>query len=221
MNYLTICQRVHDTVGFQGQFTSVLTGGYQAVITQAVKDSYEDIQRYRKEWQWLKNHRDVNVSDLKSEYTLEELWGAGFTQDLASYRYINWYDTSGPTVRKFRLIPVEYDNFILMTFSEPHEPRLYSVRPWDKALLISPVDANYTLDLHYVQTLDQLVNNTDEPQIPLRHQQAIIYGAIMKVSTYTGDPTLYDTYSVKYAEELGQLMREENPARSVTKRPIA
>ena len=217
MNYLTICQRVHDIVGFQGQFTSVQATGYQAVVTQAVKDSYEDVQRYRAEWNWLKASKDINVSDLADVYTLEDLWGAGFTPDLAAYRYINWYDGT----RKFRLREIHYDRFILMDFPEPHQPRLYTVRPWDKALLISPVDQVYTLDLNYTLTLDQLVNNTDEPKIPLRHQQAIVYAAVMKVSTYTGDPTLYDTYSVKYAEEMGQLMREENPARWVTKRPIA
>ena len=39
MNYLQICQRVHDIAGFQGQFTSVQVTVYQAVGTTAVKDA--------------------------------------------------------------------------------------------------------------------------------------------------------------------------------------
>jgi hypothetical protein len=218
MNYLQICQRVHDIAGFQGQFNTVQTSGYQAVITTSVKDAYEDVQRYRPEWNYLKTHRDINVSDASDEYLLTDLWTLGETPDLAAYRHINWYDPA--TDRAFRLIEVPYDNFILMKFPEPHQPRLYSVRPWDKALLISPVDQVYTLDLHYTKALHQLVNNTDEPLVPVRHRQIIIYGALMKISTYTGNPTLFDTYSIKYAESMGQLMREENPARRVTKRPV-
>lgn len=219
MNYLSICQRVHEIAGFQGQFTSVQVTGYQAVVTQSVKDSYEDVQRYRPEWDYMKTHRDINVSDASVSYTLEDLW-ASETPDLAEYRYINWYDP-GPGDRKFRLIEVPYDAFILLKFPEPHDPRLYAVQPWDRTLLISPVDGVYTLDLHYTRTLHELVNNTDEPLVPLRHRQVIVYGALMKLSTFIGNPTLYDTYSVKYAEELGQLLREENPVLTVRKRPVA
>jgi hypothetical protein len=218
MNYLAICQRVHEIAGFQGQFNTVETTGYQSVITQAVKDAYEDVQRYRPEWNYLKTRRNINISEASDEYTLGELWTAGETPDLAAYRHINWYNPD--TDRSMRLLEVPYDDFVLMQFSKPGEPRLFSIRPWDKALLISPVDQVYTLDLHYTKTLHQLVNNTDEPLVPLRHRQTIVYGALMKVSTYTGNPTLYDTYALKYAEEMGQLMREENPARRVTKRPV-
>lgn len=219
MQYLTICQRVHDLIGYQGQFTSVQATGYQATITRAVQDAYEDIQRYRVDWQWLKNVRNINVSDASDEYTIDELWGAGnLPHDFSSYRYINWTKDN----RTRRLIEVPYDAYMLMDFENfgSYEPRLWSYKPWDKSLLISPVDKVYTLELHYLKTLDRLTNNTDVPLIPERHQQAIIYGAVMKLSTFTGDPTLFDTYSVKYAEELGQLMREENPRKVVTKRPI-
>lgn len=218
MNYLSLCQRVHEIAGFQGQFTSVDVTGYQSVITQAVKDAYEDIQRYRKEWNWLKSTRTINVSDAATEYTIEELW-AGATPDFAEYRFIDYHRARGI----FRLIEVPYDAFVLMDFSSwgNKEPYYWSSRPWDKALLISPVDQVYTLDLHYTKKLDVLKVNTDVPKIPDRHHQLIVYGALMKVSTFMGNPTLYDTYNVKYSEELGQLMREENPAVRVIKRPIA
>jgi len=219
MNYLAICQRVHEIAGFQGNFPDVNTAGYQAVITQSVKDAYEDIQRYRPEWNYLKARRNINVSDAADVYSLTDLWGGLVASDLADYRHINWFNPD--TDRSMRLIEVDYDSFVLMQFSEPHEPRLYSVRPWDKALLISPVDQVYTLDLHYTKTLHELVNNTDEPLIPSRHHQLIVYGALMKVSTFVGNPTLFDTYSMKYAEEMGQLMRESNPAKAVRKRPVA
>ena len=220
MNYLSICQRVHEIAGFQGQFNTVDTTGYQAVITQAVQDAYEDIQRYRPEWQFTKLRRDVNVSDAATEYPLDELWGTTETSDLASYRYINWYDSAKS--RNHRLIEINYDTWQFQkTDRNPGEPRAWAMRPWDKALLITPVDKVYTLTIHYVRDLDELTQNTSVPLIPQRHHQLIVYGALLKVSTFIGNPTLFDTYSLKYAEEMGQLMREENPARVVTKRPIA
>lgn len=218
MQFLTICQRVHDLVGYQGQFTSVQATGYQATLVQAVKDAYEDVQRYRVDWNYLKSRRDINVSDAAMEYTIAELWGTD-TPDFSSYRYIN-YDNGR---RKVRLMEVTYDAYVLMDFSNWNnkEPRVWSYKPWDKSLLISPVDKVYTLDLHYLKKLHQMTSNTDVPIIPDRHHQILVYGAVMKLATFTGDSTLFDTYSVKYAEELGQLMREENPAKRVSKRPIA
>lgn len=214
MNFLQICQRVNEIVGFQGSVKSVTPTGYQSVLVTAVKDTYEDIQRYRPDWEWLKSSRSINVSNAKQQYTLTELW-AGDTVDLIEYRYIV-YD-----YRRMMFIP--YDEFVLRDFTNytPTDPKMFTVEPASKDLIIQPIDQLYTLQLHYTKQPDELTINTDVPVIPLRHHQLIVYGAIMKLSTFVGNPTLYDTYSVKYAEALGQLMREENPAKIIRKRPIA
>jgi hypothetical protein len=214
MDYLTICQRVNDAVGFQSSITSVDAVGYQATLTQAVKDAYDDVQRYRTDWEFSKRHRSVNVSELSSSYTLTELW-SGDTVDLSQWQYIN-YD--------YKRIPqMDYDSFVLQDFTTygASEPRFFAIEPWTKSLLIAPVDQVYTLDVHYLVTLHKLVLNTDVPNVPERHHQLIVYKAIMKLATFVGNITLYDTYALQTAIELGQLMREENPAKAVTKRPIA
>ncbi len=77
------------------------------------------------------------------------------------------------------------------------------------------------MEIHYIRSLDELVANGTIPVLPLRHHQLIIYGAITKLSTFIGNGTLFDTYSMKYAEGMGQLMREENPVKTIRKRPIA
>lgn len=213
MTYLDICRRVNDIVGFQGTINTVDTTGYQSTLTTAVKDAYEDIQRYRKDWDWMKKNRTINIASGTDFYTLEELW-AGETVDLAEYRYIN-YDYK-------RMRELGYDAFELIDWSDwESEPKEYAINPQDKSLLISPVDQVYTLDLYYISTLQELANNGDVPILPARHQQLIVYSAILKLSTFVGNATLYDTYSVKTAEGMGQLMREENPYREIRKRPIA
>lgn len=218
MNYLQICQRVHDIVGFQGQFTGVAATGYQAVLTAAVREAYEDVQRYRAEWNWLKQNRPANVDETKSVYTLAELF-SGQPVDFADYRYINW--TKDSATRARRLQEVDWDTFALMKFTNGDSPRYWTYDPATYDLYLSPLDQLYTIDIFYTLTLDLLTLNTQVPLIPGRHHQIIVYGACMKLATFVGNPTLFDTYSVKYAEELGQLMRETNPAKVVTKRPIA
>jgi len=214
MNYLEIARRTNDVTGFQGVVNSVDTSGYQSTLTAAIKDTYEDIQRYRPDWNWMRMYRQVNVSDAKEYYTLEELW-AGDEVNLAEWLYLN-HDYK-------RLRNIHYDDYMLLDLSTgtPSKPKGFALEPASKNLLITPVDAVYTLDLHYIRTLDKLVKNTDTPVLPARHHQLIVYGAITKLSTFIGNGTLYDTYSMKYAEGMGQLMREENPAKVVRKRPIA
>ena len=220
MTYLQICQRVHDIAGFQGQFTSVQATGYQAILTTAVRDTYQDIQRYRKDWWFMQVNKDISVDETKTRYEISDLFGVGDIP-FGDYQYINWYKTG--TTRRTRLIEVPYHEFQFFSFTDNQskEPRLWTQEPFGKALVISPVDTNYTLDLHYIREIDDLSSNSQEPIIPARFHQALVYGALIKLSTYIGNPTLFDEYSMKYAEIMGQLMREENPAKHVIKRPIA
>jgi hypothetical protein len=212
MTYLELCKRTNSIVGFQGVISSVTATGYQETLTTAVRDAFEDIQRYRSDWDWMKATRDINVGSSSNSYTLTTLW-AGSTVDLSEYRYI-LYDYK--EMREYW-----YDDYQTVEWTNSGKPRYYAVEPNGKDLVISPVDATYTLQLHYMLTLQELSANGDIPRLPLRHHQLIIYMAIMKLSTFIGNATLYDTYSVKAAEGLGQLLREENPGKEIRKRPLA
>ena len=211
MNYLQLCQRVHDIAGFQGQFNSVSATGYQAVIVRAVQDAYEDIQRYRDDWDFLQKRKVVGVGPSQSVYTLADLG----LENLQQYKYVNFNSR--------RMMEMEFETYQLYDFSNwsTHQPHYWS---WEYATMdfyISPVGENYDIEINYIDELDTLSINTDTPRILSRHHQCIVYGALMKVGTYLGKMTLYDMYAIKYAEALGQLMRESNPPKRITKRPIA
>lgn len=210
MNYLQLCQRVHDIAGFQGQFASVDSLGYQAVVARAVEDAYEDIQRYRDDWDFLQAQKDITIGPSQQIYTLSQL-GAS---DLSIWKYINF--------NYRRMQEMTHELWSLQDYSNwsGQEPLYWAWRPSDRALCISPVAENSVCTMYYIRTLHALTLNTSVPIIPERHQQLIVYGALMKMSTYLGNMTLFDTYSIKYAEGLGQLMREANPPKSITKRPI-
>lgn len=213
MNYLDLCKRVNDLVGFQGVVTSTDTTGYQKVLTGSVRDAWEDIQRYRQEWDFMRGHRQVNVGPTANYYTLDTLWGVD-SEDLSQWLHVN-YD-------KDRLIQLSYDTYESMDFGEEsYKPQYYAIDPVTKGLHISPVDAVYTLDVYYIRELQTLVNNSDIPVLPERFHMAIVYGAVVKLSTFVGNATLYDMYSLKYGEIMGQLMREENPPKFIRKRPVA
>jgi len=212
MNYLQMCQRVHDIAGYQGTFNSVDATGYQTVITRAVQDAYEDIQRLRDDWDFLQGERTVSVGPSQNVYTLAELFGTD-TIDLAHWKYVI-YDYR-------RLQEMTWDLYNLTNFANwSGEPHSWAWRPYDRALMLSPVKENSNITIYYIKELDELTLNTSEPTLPKRHHQCIIYGALMKVATYLGNVTLFDMYAQLYAQELNQLMREANPPKSITKRPI-
>jgi len=214
MDFLTICRRVNDAVGFQGTVTSVSATGYQATLTQAVKDAYEDIQRYRPDWEFMKRDKTVSVGSSANEYTLATLWGSD-TPDLATWKYIN-YD--------YKLLrQITYDSYVFqdLTSYTAGKPNYYAIEPYTQSLLITPVDTTYSLDIHYIRDIHLLSENSDTPILPTKFHMAIVYGAIMKLSTFIGNQTLYDTHSANHAMILGQLMRDENPAKTVRKRPVA
>lgn len=214
MNFLTISRRVNDIVGFQGTVSSTSATGYQATLNQAVKDAYEDIQRYRSDWDFRKRHKTINVASTANSYTLASLWGTA-TPDLATWEYIN-YDYK-------RLPQHTYDSYIIQDLSTytAQEPTGFAIEPYTNSLLIYPVDGVYSMDAHYIRKIHELSGNSSVPILPERHHMLIVYGAVMKLSTFVGNQTLYDTYSLAYSQEMGQLLREENPVKRVRKRPVA
>lgn len=214
MNFLDICKRVNNLVGFQGVLTSVSPTGYQAVLVNAVKDAWEDIQRHRVDWDFMRATKSVNVDGSQNYYSLDQLWGTA-EPDLGNWLYVS-YDYQ-------RLMQLSYDAYEGEDFTAwtGHKPYLYAIDPATKGLYISPVDANYTLDIYYTKELQNLTTATQVPWLPERYHQAIVYGAVVKLATFVGNPTLHDTYALKYDQIMGSLMREENPPKFVRKRPVA
>lgn len=66
-------------------------------------------------------------------------------------------------------------------------------------------DANYILHLDYFKQVEELINDTDEPLIPLNNRVILVYGAISEFASLQRDEVTSAIYDRKYKDELKKL----------------
>lgn len=219
MNFIQIARETRKRSGMQGTGpSSVSATGYESAIVAYVQDAWEDIQREREWWRWMRSEIMFLTTAGKKEYTLEEIFGP-------SYRFNRWHkDTLYIKVddKWSKLYFLEYDNFIASTQNQVNEtkPFRYTIRPEDSAIVIESPAEVYTLKVDYQKSIQELENDSDVPEMPSQFHKLIVYGATMKYAEELGRQGKFNSYSVNYTRLLYVLMRNQLPKEYLKMRPI-
>lgn len=221
MTYVELARAVRARMGLQGSGPSDVgsTIPIEQQIVQAVYDTWIDIQNYRTDWRWMRNTDSFETSAGVTVYALSSIFDPG-------YRFRNFHkETFYVTVdnQKQLMRFLNYDTFQQMYNNTDTNNKFYdfTIRPWDNAVVIPPPDAVYTVNFDYQKSNQLLANNSDTPEMPTQHHNLIVYGALEKMGIAILSMEQYDHYSQQYAIEMGQLMREQIPKKTVKTRSIA
>jgi len=215
MNFLQLCQRTHDFSGLQGNFISVnnvKTGTHQALLVEAVKKSWIEIQNFRSDTEFARGVVDVTLEVGKTSYLVTDIFDNA--DDLRYWITDLFIYDNKP------LLFVPYDSWVLQEEAEPNEPYKFSVEPGTNTLLFSPVDAEYVISVHYRSGINKLEDNLDVPTMPSQFHYLIVYGAVMEMAMFLGEMNLYNRYALLYAQMMGQMLRSEGPSRKVRIKPL-
>ena len=216
MNFIELCQKAQKYSGVQGSITStvnVQSGSQEALIIDAVRNAWIDIQNYRSDFKFLRDEVLLQLVQGTTEYSVEDV--LGINPDFSEWKVDRFIYDYSP------LEYVKYDNWVLVEDTTEGEPQRFTVRPSDKALFFNSVDGTYALTLQYYRDVQELTANTDTPILPNRFHYLIVYGAVMDIATSTGDLLNYQRFALKYSQALGQLMRAETPKKKIYLNPIA
>ena len=214
MNYLELCQQVNLYTGFQGTISSVDTSGYQALLVDAVKKSWIDIQNEREDWDFMYTSVSFSTVQGTSEYTTDTIFGTS-TEMLGKWDKLRIVYDYKP------LRYINYKNFVLIEDTTQEEPSYFTIRPSDRAILINTPDDAYTITAYYTKTPQELENNADIPAMPKKHHNVIVYAAVIELAAFVSSAEIYQKNITNYSKSMGQLMRDHVPAREIRKRPIA
>lgn len=214
MNYLQLCQQANLYGGFQGTISSVDSSGYQALLVDAVRKAWAEIQKERSDWDFMYAGVDIPLTAAATVYTPEMIFGSTVAEvgtwdhDLMIYNY-----------NKLKYIP--YKEFLLKEDNNTGEPSYFTENTSDQSLIFNSVDTDYTVTAQYTKTPQLLTNNTDVPQMPPKHHQIIVYAAVLELAAYVSSAEVYQKNQINYSKAMGQLMRDHCPARKIRQRPAA
>jgi hypothetical protein len=229
MNYLEICQRVHRLAQVQGQFGSVVDVGINREIAQIVSDCWVDIQKFRKDWLFMWKELSFVTEVGREYYDMDYLFPVPGTNDLGYFKLVDYrtsmYSKDPDDLKSQPVKFIEYEDF-RHSFRNREagigNPRWWTYHPASYELQLQGTpDKLYTLTSDYYCLPQVLTENVDVPHINSKWHDLIVYKALADFGIAKSIRGLSTSYDTKYAEEIGQLMREQTPARQVAIRGIA
>lgn len=218
--FLQICQDVVRESGISGNGPVTVTATSPVLeyrIIRWVKQAWLDIQEHRDFWPWREVDVDVTLEANKQIYTPDDL----SLTNIARWRLDAAVLSVGTTDMRY-LQGVPY-NFWLknyrVTSDLATEPSVVTARPLDNALIFHHIPAQeYTVRIQYQKTPQELVANTDVPELPTGGQWSDIiqWKALMYYGFYDNAPEILAEATDMYNKKLFELDRRYGPAQQLT-----
>lgn len=220
MQYLQMAQKVRQLVGLQGTGpSSVDATGSEGLFLSNVQNAWEDLQNYRADWKWMRENKTFNMVAGTTTYTPATIFGP-------VNRFKSWYKDSFFILVDGKKAPINHYNYDYFRYRHINDvdqttPSGFTIRPKDYALQFSIPDSNYQIDCDYKKSNQTLSAATDIPELPTDYHMLIVYEAASRYALTIALGHVYDQYSQKALEMLGNLLREQNPQKVFKVRGIA
>lgn len=227
MDFIGLARAVRSRSGLQGTGPSSVTtaSGVELLLVQTIQDAWLDIQNYevpvsRICWSWMRASASFFTVSGTNTYTLSDIFNP-------NYRFKKWMnDTMYVTVDGQRSIVryMDYDKFNYKYANDTSTGKIqnFTIRPSDSAIMFNNPDSNYLIEIDYQKSPQELVNDTDTPELPTHYHILIVYMALEKfAATYSGEASQFQQYSFESVKLLGSLLRSQMPKAKVKPRSLA
>jgi len=210
-NFLQICKDVNTLVGTQGEFLSVVDPtGYQEEIATTVNKVYLEVQLKRADWKWMRRVATFNTIPTLTTYLVTD--PTIFPEnDFGTWKLENVY---------LEDVLLPYKNYDRMLLDPPLVgsvyPSYFTIKPWDSSFILPSPSGTYKVDAHYFKSPHKLVKNTDEPILPPKFHDLLVYKASERIPSFVGNYSLEATYREQATIMMNQMMRDEVPAKRMT-----
>lgn len=163
--------------------TSVVdqTGEMRRVVNW-VQSAWRYIQNKRTSWRWMKSQISEEVTTSSA---LDEVVIARFARWVPDSFWI--YETAQGENNKTPLMPLSFQDFrdmYMIGAPSPSRPVHIAVSPADSILVGPEPQAPFTVVGEYYRSPQELLANTDTPEMPERFHEAILWRALMAAARY-------------------------------------
>ena len=188
MNYLELCNSLHEKTGESGADLTAVTGlsGYQKKIASYIKRSWTEIQTLHTEWRFLRLEALPTVAINIENIDADDWCIANLNANIDEYSKDTFsiYLTATGVSDETNLIYVPFEkwkSYFGTQFDDGTvgRPTHVTIKPDDDTLQIGPTaDAAYTLSFEFLKSADVLTNTSDVPCISSALHEIIVWRAL-------------------------------------------
>lgn len=215
MTFLEICQRIFLEGGISGQISTVQnqTGEALRVVNWAKSSYLEILNDQGLVWNFLRKEVKVQLTPGKGDYTFDELNLVGGVQwDTRSMRVSLNEDGSDETFLIHMRFPEFRDYWLFSSRRDVLSRPLNAAVDIETKLRLAPIPAAAYWLHGQVQVMpESLIDNDDEPVLPLRYQLAIVWRALRHYGMYEAAPEVVVRADAAYKEVMQQLWMDQSP----------
>lgn len=222
-DFLTLCQDLHREVGGAGSAPAAVTGqtGQSLRTVNWIKNAYTKIQNKHANWRWMRHEWSwvTTIGDPYINYDDGIVDGGSLSLTTRFGRWIlevdgvsttRVYLTSAGIGASTWMTPVSWDqyraSYLLGYGSIPASgsPSVIAIDPQNRLRLAATPDASYTILGEHQRSAQVLAANTDEPEMPERFHELIVWEAMKRYARFVAAPEVYADAKI----EAGQMMRD-------------
>jgi hypothetical protein len=188
--------------------------GEEAAIVYYVQEAWREIQTSRADWLWMRGEFTATLGTNVTRYTAASFnltrWGEWITAD----HTVSTYPVADGVAEEADLPFLDWNHYRRIFERGPQEaqrPCWYSVSPAGEFCVGPPPDAAYTVRGDYRKSPQDLVNDTDVPEMPARFHDLIAHRALMLHSEGQEAEFAALIASRRYRELLSDLLRDQLP----------
>jgi len=218
VNFLQLCQKVRRQGAVSGTGpASVLnqTGDY-ARIVEWVNDAWRFVQNERR-WNWMWD--TTTLATVADQQTYSAASDCDFLRSNAKC-----YKDSDGSRSEYWLTYMPYAEFhrnYLKGSYDASAPKVITRSPDGNLLLHPTPDDVYTVTYQYYRLPSDLSGNTDEPAMPERYHDLIVYKALQYLGEYEAAPGILQLNTSKYDELMVFALRDMTEEFDVRWVPLA
>lgn len=223
--FLALCSTLAQESGAVGTAPAAVTGqtGRQAQCVGWIKRAWELIQNDSADWAWMQaeitavaltiNDMSYSGSDLGIASRFACFRGDRYTED-GLYRPWTLYDNSIGQADETELTEISYEawrrSYDRMTH-DAQRPCYYALAP-DNTIRFGPKpDIAYRVRGEYRKSIQVLAADADEPELPTRFHDIIVWRAVMLSAQSDEAGDAYQGALAKYTEMMMALQRDQLP----------
>ncbi len=223
--FLELCADLARESGAIGAAPAAVTGqtGRQLKCVEWVALAWKTIQNSRRDWTFNRAEFSKSLTISQTAY----VGGAGgwaltrfgeFIGDRPTFRPTTIYLPADGQATESELCEIDYDYWRVHYDRGTHDanrPVEYAIAP-DRTMRFGPKpDAAYTVRGEYRKTAQILAANADEPDMPERFHDVIVWRAIMLMAGADEAVTALQDARAKYSELYRGLVRDCTPRMSL------
>lgn len=201
MNFLELCRRVREEVGYSGNGPSSVIGqvGEMGRLVNKVNSAWLEIQQSRTNWRFMRKQITATVAAGSPTLTIADMKSV----DKDSFAVVDG-------ITRSQLTHISRDA-MRWRVTTPGRPTVYYAERGLVSLWPTPAEATVITGEYYTVPVLMASDNNAAPTMPEEYHEAIVWLAVRNLGAFEESGNTYTHASTEYQRIFNRMLKNETP----------